>query len=30
MPPKVVVLSSAAIIFRWDNTNIADSLNVDS
>ena len=27
---KVVVLSSAAIISRWDDTNIIESLDIDS
>jgi len=30
MPPKAVILLSAAIISRWGNTSIAESLNVDS
>jgi len=29
MPLKVVVLSSVAIISRWGNTSIAESLNID-
>jgi len=30
MPPKAVILSSAATISGWADTNIAESLNTDS
>jgi len=29
MPPKAVVLSSVAMISRWGDTSIAESLDID-